>query len=60
VILYGASPNEMTETITINDPAATTYIIESLTSGTWYFTVQAMNTGGARGDSSSVASKTIG
>lgn len=60
VILYGASPNELTETITINDPAAMTYIVDSLTSGTWYFTVQAMNTSGARGDSSSVASKTIG
>lgn len=59
VILFGYSPDELTETITINDPSVSTYVVDSLTSGTWYFAVQAMNTGGARSESSSVASKTI-
>jgi hypothetical protein len=60
VILYGFSPDELTETITIDDPSATTFLVESLTSGTWYFAVQATSARGAYSDISSIASKTIG
>ncbi len=60
VILYGFSPDQLTETVTINDPAATSYILEELTSGTWYFAVQATNSHGVLSNLSSVASKTIG
>jgi hypothetical protein len=60
VILYGFSPDELTESTTIDDPSVTRYVVEGLTSGTWYFAVQATNASGARSEASSVASKTIG
>ena len=60
VVLYGLSPTELTETIAIDNPSVTSYVVENLTSGTWYFAVQASNSNGARGELSSVASKTIG
>jgi hypothetical protein len=60
VVLYGSSPTELTQTISIDNPSVTTYVVENLTSGTWYFAVQAANSSGARSELSSVASKTIG
>lgn len=60
VVLYGLSPTDLTQTITIDNPSVSSYVVENLTSGTWYFAVQAANTSGARSDLSSLASKTIG
>jgi Putative Ig domain len=60
VVLYGSSPADLTQTISIDNPSVTTYVVENLTSGTWYFAVQAANSRGARSELSSVARKTIG
>jgi hypothetical protein len=60
VVLYGPSPNELTQVITIDNPSVTTYVVESLASGTWYFAVQAANSSGITSELSSLASKTIG
>jgi len=59
IVLYGSSPTELTQTIAINNPSVTRYVVENLTSGTWYFSIQAWNLGGARSESSSPVSKTI-
>jgi hypothetical protein len=59
VVLYGQSPTELTETIAIDNPSVTTYLVEQLTSGTWYFAVQASNSSGVVSGLSGVASKTI-
>jgi hypothetical protein len=59
VIAYGSSPDDLPMTITIDNPSVTTYVVDSLTSGTWHFAVQAVNASGVRSNNSSLASKTI-
>lgn len=59
VVVYGLSPTSLTQTITISNPSVTTYVVENLSSGMWYFAVQATNSRGMLSDLSSVASKTI-
>lgn len=59
VVLYGTSPSGLTSAIEINNPSIDRYIVENLTSGTWYFAVQAVNSAGIRSQLSGMASKTI-
>jgi hypothetical protein len=59
-INYGNSPGALTQTITVPDAMATTYTIQGLAAGTWYFTVAAYTTIGTESAPSDVASKTIG
>jgi hypothetical protein len=40
-IYYGSSADEMTNVADVNDPAATSYVIDRLASGTWYFAMVA-------------------
>src|SRR4051812_2235406 len=40
-INYGASPDALKQSITVSDPAATSYTLEGLASGTWYFAISA-------------------
>ncbi|HEY8540574.1 MAG TPA: putative Ig domain-containing protein, partial [Steroidobacteraceae bacterium] len=58
-ILYGTSQNALNQTITINNPGTTTYVIDNLTPATWYFAVRAVNSAGVESANSAVASKTI-
>jgi hypothetical protein len=60
VIVYGQSPTQLNQTITIRNPSVTTYLVENLTSGTWYFAVQAENAAGVRSVLSETVSKRIG
>lgn len=59
-ILYGRSANELDQSISISNPSLSSYVVENLTSGAWYFAVVAVNTQGNNSDASNVASKTIG
>ena len=59
VITYGSSPSSMTQTVTVSDPTATSYTIQSLVAGTWYFAVSAVESGGVSSALSSVVSTTI-
>jgi hypothetical protein len=58
-ILYGSSANELTRTISITNPSLSSYMVENLTTGTWYFAVVAVNAIGGMSSPSGVASKTI-
>lgn len=58
-IRYGRSSSELSESIVLNNPSLSIYVLENLTSGTWYFAVAAMNTEGLTSPLSNVASKTI-
>lgn len=58
-IVYGTSQNALTQTIAINNPGTTTYVIDGLTQATWYFAVRAVNSAGIESENSAVASKTI-
>jgi hypothetical protein len=58
-IIYGASATALTQTITVSNAAISTYVIENLTSGKWYFAVVAYNSAGAESVPSNIASKTL-
>ena len=56
---YGTSVNNLSKTISLMNPGLTSAVIESLTAGTWYFAVRAVNSAGVESDYSQVASKTL-
>ncbi len=58
-IVYGTSATALNQTITVNNAGLTTYLIENLSPGTYYFAVKAVSSSGAESDKSGVASKTI-
>jgi hypothetical protein len=49
----------MTQTIHVSDPGATSYVVRHLSPGTYYFSVAAYSTSGARGMQTAPVSKTI-
>jgi len=59
VILYGRSASSLDRSITVSNPSITRYVVENLSSGTWYFAVSAVSTGGSSSSASNVATKTI-
>jgi hypothetical protein len=58
-IVYGTNQSSMNQTIQISNPGTTAYVIDGLTSATWYFAVKAYTTAGSESSNSSIASKTI-
>ena len=59
VISYGLAANALAQTVTIGNPATTSYTINNLGSGTWYFAVSATASDGTSSALSQVVSKTI-
>ena len=59
VIHYGTAPMSFTNTIAINNPGITRYVVENLPAGTYYFSVTAVTTDGSQSNYSSEASATI-
>lgn len=58
-VYYGESPHDMGNVAVVPDPARTSYTVEHLAPGTWYFTVVAYTKSGAQGTVSNVISKTV-
>ncbi|HUQ11108.1 MAG TPA: putative Ig domain-containing protein [Steroidobacteraceae bacterium] len=58
-ILYGRTPEDLDNSVLINDPATTSYEFSSLSKGLWYFTVVAVNSGGLEGPPTVVTTKSI-
>jgi hypothetical protein len=58
-IRYGTSPNTYTSSVTINTPGVASYVIDNLSSGTYYFVVVAVDAAGVESTDSNSASKTI-
>ena len=58
-IHYGVSASTLTQSIQIANPGVTTYVIENLSPGTYYFAVRAYTSGGAESANSSIASKVV-
>lgn len=56
---YGASPAELTQTIQIANPSVTSYSIESLAPGTYYFGVKAYTSGGTESALSNILSRVV-
>lgn len=59
-IVYGMSPDDLTETVQLTGVGLQTYVIEELGSGTWYFAIKAVASTGAQSALSEIVSKTIG
>jgi hypothetical protein len=58
-IKYGTSANSLTQTVQVTNPGLTSYMIQSLAPGTYYFGIAAYTSSGAQSALSSVVSKTI-
>jgi hypothetical protein len=58
-VLYGRNASNLDRVATISNANATSYTVNGLTSGTWYFAVKAFDTANAESDLSNVRSKTI-
>jgi outer membrane biosynthesis protein TonB len=58
-ILYGNSPSELTQSLQVANPTVTTYTVPDLTSGTWYFSVQAYLADGTTSAASNPASVVV-
>lgn len=58
-ILYGRSAEQLDQSIDIGNPSISSYIVENLTAGAWYFAVVAVNSRGASSNPSNIASKTV-
>ena len=58
-IYYGVSETSLEQSIQVANAGLTTYMIENLTPGTYYFAVRAYNSTGVESANSNVASKTI-
>jgi hypothetical protein len=58
-ISYGTSPSSLTQTVQIANPGISSYVIDGLTSGTWYFTLRAYTSSGSESALSNPVSRTI-
>lgn len=58
-VLYGTNSQNLSQTATISNPSLSTYVVESLAVGTWYFAIQAYTAAGAHSEPSSIGSKAI-
>lgn len=58
-IYYGASADELTHTVQVASAGITTYIVENLAPGTYYFMVRAYSSSGSESDNSNLGSKVV-
>ena len=58
-IYYGKTATSLTNTMSVSGASTTTAVVGTLTTGTWYFAVTALDTSGNESNKSNVASKTI-
>jgi hypothetical protein len=58
-VMYGRAADTLNQTATVSNAGLTTYTVENLSQGTWYFGVVAVNAAGAESGLSNVGSKTI-
>lgn len=59
-IYYGTSSTALTQTVDVASASSTSYVVQNLASGTWYFSVSALTNTGSESAPSGVVSKTIG
>jgi hypothetical protein len=58
-IVYGTNKSNLTSSVKLANPGLTSYVVENLSAGTYYFGVTAYNSAGGASTVSSVVSKTI-
>lgn len=58
-VVYGTSPNALSQVVQLNNPAQTRYVISGLSPGTYYFGLKAFTTGGRESGLTDLRAKTI-
>jgi hypothetical protein len=58
-VYYGNAPYAFTTEVTLANPNATSYVVNDLGTGTWYFAITAYTSSGSESAYSNIASKTI-
>jgi hypothetical protein len=58
-IYYGTSASSLTQNVQLANPTVTTGMVESLASGTWYFSLKSYTTGGVESVGTTAVSKAI-
>jgi hypothetical protein len=58
-IVYGNSPTALTQTVQVGNPSVTTYLVENLPTGTWYFSVKSYNSAGVESQQSAPVSSVV-
>ncbi|HEY8518648.1 MAG TPA: putative Ig domain-containing protein [Gammaproteobacteria bacterium] len=58
-LYWGTSPGEYPNSISIDNPGVTTYVVENLAPATYYFVATALNSEGAESEPSNMATSTI-
>lgn len=58
-IMYGQGADDLSQKVSLSNPSLNRFLIENLTSGTWYFAVVAVDAEGTESPLSNLASKTI-
>jgi len=58
-ISYGTSASALSKTISLANPGLSSYVVDNLAAGTWYFSIKAYTSSGTESAGSSVASKSI-
>jgi hypothetical protein len=58
-IYYGRNPSNLKAIVKISDPFVTTFTVDRLDPGTYYFRIQAFTSSGVRGELSPLVSKTM-
>jgi hypothetical protein len=59
MINYGTNANALNQTVTIANATTTTFTLQDLAAGTWYFAIMAYTTDGSQSSLSNVVSTTI-
>lgn len=58
-IYYGLTPGAYSNQIAIDNPGITTYVVNNLAPGTWYFVSTSINSSGIESDVSNVVTRTV-
>lgn len=58
-IHWGTALGNYSNTVTVDNPGLSSYVVDQLTPATWYFVVTAVSTNGVESDFSNVASKQV-
>lgn len=58
-VYWGTAPDSYSSSVLLSNPGLTTYVVEPLTAGTWYFVTTAVNSAGIESPRSNAATKTI-
>ena len=58
-IVYGASPTQLTQTIQVASAGMSSYVVENLAPGTYYFALRAYTAKGAESTESNVVAKVV-